>query len=740
MTLECRAPEHDEARLEPVSWQDAGRAWLDARDLVTEHRYLEALLKLDLVRARAVRITDRMALLEAEALLGAGQTRAACTAFGQASESPHSDVSARARVGLVRCGLRSGAPASVRAFAQLEEQFPALPDATALSLELADALYARGDVATAIARYRAIDLRDPSSREAVVARERLAHARSAHHTIPPYTELEEVDRAERFSRGAPAVLAREHLEQLLVRITDPVLRRRLAVSGERIARNLGDNQVLLAFQSVRLASEMPSSDLTVASAEARATEHAVRRILGRRGWARIKPNEFDAAVRATVLAKDTDQLTAAVTALVERELPAEVRFDAATLMMGAGVDVALVAVFEKLAADSNYEVPSRYYLARLAEAQGRLEVARAGYETVVRSDRSDTRFYALWAKMRLAAAAESTVAESAAVDAGVPRATTSGERTPQAGVARLKESDPTLSQEAARAHVATLTRLEARYGEAFPWIARARELIELGDKRAAADELHEVYIAWRKASRRPVHNTGLEAVFRNGPRRAVSTKRPLTRARVALASDAAQALGEISASLGDYGTAINLGKTHYLRERPRAYETVVERVAAKHGIDPNLLYAVMRVESVYQSRVVSYAGAVGLMQIMPRTGASIAEQLERTRFRTDDLLDPELNLEFSAWYLRSLLDRFDGSLPLAIAAYNGGPQNVRRWLQGMNPDMPLEAFLEHVPFGQTHRYVRRVLSHYVAYRAQSGLPVPAISDRLPAARPDRVAF
>ena len=128
------------------------------------------------------------------------------------------------------------------------------------------------------------------------------------------------------------------------------------------------------------------------------------------------------------------------------------------------------------------------------------------------------------------------------------------------------------------------------------------------------------------------------------------------------------------------------------------------------------------------------------MQIMPRTGRLIADAVGRRDFTTDDLLDPRTNLEFSAWYLSSLLERFEGRLPLAIASYNGGPHNVRRWMRGHYEDMSLDAFLERIPFTETHRYVRRVLTHYAAYRGQENLPMQRLSLELPNPGRDVVAF
>jgi soluble lytic murein transglycosylase len=125
---------------------------------------------------------------------------------------------------------------------------------------------------------------------------------------------------------------------------------------------------------------------------------------------------------------------------------------------------------------------------------------------------------------------------------------------------------------------------------------------------------------------------------------------------------------------------------------------------------------------------------------MPRTGRLIARARGLTDFTTGDLTDPAVNLDFAAWYLASLIERFDGHLPLAIASYNGGPHNVRRWLRSHGPNQPIDAFLEFIPFDQTHRYVRRVLTHYQAYRAQEGLPPEALSMTLPSGDDHEIAF
>ena len=279
------------------------------------------------------------------------------------------------------------------------------------------------------------------------------------------------------------------------------------------------------------------------------------------------------------------------------------------------------------------------------------------------------------------------------------------------------------------------------HGETFPWLARAMDLVRLGETDAAADELHETYITWREATGGGSLRASLAGVMRGGspPRHRVAMDTWRGRRRFPAAPRETLAL--VCAALGDHGLAIRFGGGFGVSgPRPRAYADIVEAAAARHGVEPELLFAVMRVESVYNPRIISYAGAVGLMQIMPRTGTLIARARRQDDFTVDQLLEPEINIDMAAWYLASLIERFEGRLPLAIASYNGGPHNVRRWMRDHSPDMPLDAFLERIPFAQTHRYVRRVMTHYEAYKAQRGERLAAVDVRLPDLDPDTVAF
>jgi len=148
---------------------------------------------------------------------------------------------------------------------------------------------------------------------------------------------------------------------------------------------------------------------------------------------------------------------------------------------------------------------------------------------------------------------------------------------------------------------------------------------------------------------------------------------------------------------------------------PVHFEEYVFPLAANHGLDPRLIWAVIREESRFHSRARSPAGAMGLMQIMPATGEWIWEKRREGKGRID-LTDPEINIFMGIWYVKYLLDMYDGSLPLAIAGYNAGPGRVKRWIRELPCD-DVDLFIESIPFQETRRYVQKVLGSYTLYCA-----------------------
>ena len=132
---------------------------------------------------------------------------------------------------------------------------------------------------------------------------------------------------------------------------------------------------------------------------------------------------------------------------------------------------------------------------------------------------------------------------------------------------------------------------------------------------------------------------------------------------------------------------------------PLAYETIIRGHARNYDLDSALIAAVIYQESKFEVDARSDAGAIGLMQLQPETAKGIALRTGGSRFRVEDLYDPELNVRYGAWYLRHLLDKY-GSEARALAAYNGGQGNVDRG----------------VVYPETRHYVERVLELRSIYR------------------------
>lgn len=148
---------------------------------------------------------------------------------------------------------------------------------------------------------------------------------------------------------------------------------------------------------------------------------------------------------------------------------------------------------------------------------------------------------------------------------------------------------------------------------------------------------------------------------------------------------------------------------------PLHYQPLLERYGNEYQVDPLLLAAVIRAESKYHPRARSAAGALGLMQIVPETGAWAAEKLGLAGFAADKLFDPETNIRIGAWYLRDLFDEFHGNIVLALAAYNSGRGNVRGWLAAQK-ERQGSFTIENIPFPETRTYVRKVLRNYHWYK------------------------
>jgi peptidoglycan lytic transglycosylase len=172
------------------------------------------------------------------------------------------------------------------------------------------------------------------------------------------------------------------------------------------------------------------------------------------------------------------------------------------------------------------------------------------------------------------------------------------------------------------------------------------------------------------------------------------------------------ALIGIVALVGAGGAAVVSAEPDwYLRIRyPLAYEPIVRGHARNYELDPALVAAVIYQESKFRADARSSSGAVGLMQLRPETAQGIAVRTGGSRFRIDDLYNPELNVRYGCWYLRHLLQKY-GDEGLALAAYNAGQANVDEWRREGRG----------IAFDETRAYVERVEELKRVYRDAYGL-------------------
>lgn len=181
-------------------------------------------------------------------------------------------------------------------------------------------------------------------------------------------------------------------------------------------------------------------------------------------------------------------------------------------------------------------------------------------------------------------------------------------------------------------------------------------------------------------------------------------------------------LGALYVEVGAYREALRIARRRmaYLRSDPAdhrwwwdaAYPMPWRSVVDAHRGDlPRaLVYATMRQESGFQAEVISRAGAVGLMQVMP----SVASRLAERNVTRAELRNPDINIALGLMEMRALAEELGHVYPLSIAAYNAGKSRVRRWLRESGR-MELDRFVERIPFNETRNYVRRVSTHYARY-------------------------
>ena len=180
-----------------------------------------------------------------------------------------------------------------------------------------------------------------------------------------------------------------------------------------------------------------------------------------------------------------------------------------------------------------------------------------------------------------------------------------------------------------------------------------------------------------------------------------------------LAVGLAAVVTAVVAGVGPFGDAVREFVTLPLR-----HDDIIRQQAAEKDLDAALVAAVIYEESRFRDQT-SNAGARGLMQITPDTADYIARRSGGTRFVQEDLATPQINIAYGTWFLRYLIDHYEGNETLAVAAYNAGITNVDGWVKRAGGPDEFDASRD-VPFPETRAYVENVAESRESYRTHHG--------------------
>ncbi len=246
-------------------------------------------------------------------------------------------------------------------------------------------------------------------------------------------------------------------------------------------------------------------------------------------------------------------------------------------------------------------------------------------------------------------------------------------------------------------------------GEAlWPELPALLDLADVGVHDLTAPAMAAIYAEWDKARRRRVWGKRGEALRR------VDLDNTAWR-QIFLHAQDPHGLARKAAGLERSATTPTEALIARRQSWPTAYRRHVERWSRTYDVDPLLVWGLMRQESLYRSHALSRVGAVGVMQVMPTTGARIARDIGDWGYTPARLEHPGTNVRYGTWYLAQLLDRFDGVWPVAVAGYNAGPVNASAWLQAQRDRIGVDGWVEQIPLSETRNYVKRVGGNYATY-------------------------
>ncbi|MHB1376510.1 MAG: tetratricopeptide repeat protein [Candidatus Humimicrobiaceae bacterium] len=153
---------------------------------------------------------------------------------------------------------------------------------------------------------------------------------------------------------------------------------------------------------------------------------------------------------------------------------------------------------------------------------------------------------------------------------------------------------------------------------------------------------------------------------------------------------------------------------YYYLFYPYAYNELILKYSTEYNVEPDFLLAIIREESRFKADAGSHAGAQGLMQVMPATGKSIANQIGISNFSESMLHDPQISIKMGSFYIGKMLSNFENNKYYALGAYNGGPGAMQKWISKYG-SLDIDEFIESLTYDETKNYIKKVMASYFIY-------------------------
>lgn len=623
-----------------------------------------------------------LAFARGRALLAAGDAPRAAKLFGEAAGAAGNlALGPVARLKEAQALLAASlAPEAAPILESLLRASPDDPAAAEARLALGLALRAVGDADRAAATLRALWLELPDRPEAAAAGETLAAWRAAGVQVPPETGAGHAERAERLLAAGRPEAALSELD--------------LAPRAEEPGADPDRSAVLRAAALLALGrgAEAERAALVVAGAPDPGVQRGARLVLAR---VAARAGRVEEAQRYYLDVAASQAPIPGFPDWRQRDVGDEAAFLAAWLPYDAG--------------ELDKAIPSLEAFARANPRSRRAE---------------DALWFAAWSRYRLGRGAEAE------------RALAALSRGPLADAALYWRARLARGRDRQKA----LYRSALAMGEGgwYALLSRAR-LAALGERAPrprppparALPEAQAPFVAARLSVAVELLGLGLRDD-------ALGELRDLSRnARV---RPAAALVAQLAAFAEDAELPFRMARDHLLPSRrvlrwayPEPHRLAVRRSTGGFGVDSGLLLGVMRRESSFREAVRSGAGAEGLLQLRPATAERLGALLGVPGGLDARLADPVASITLGAHYLSLLLARF-GEPAVAVAAYNAGPRPAAEWATARR-GMPLDEWVECIPYRETRQYVKIVLSEWDAYRALAGEPAPPVDPGRPIPAP-----